>query len=458
MFALGLAVASLLGTNPTVFGAAYVVTNTSGDASLPGSLPWALTQANYNANGLDRITFAIPGPGPFTITLDGPSSYGGAGGTLYIAEQVVIDGMTQPGYSGNPLIQINANGNASGIYLAGGDTNVIIGLNIFNFSSNGITVASTSSANYIQSNWIGFYYNGSQWIKNTDLSPAYAYTRGIGIQSSYNVIEDNVINGVDNAITIGDPIESTNSSSAKYFTNSIRYNYIGIDPSGRFAIGNTSDAIFMGAGAAENWIGPGNVMSGNASAAVELLHPSNRGNVIFSNIIGMDYTATNPVPNGEVGVLLSNGAYGNAIGGPFGGNFIGYNRFGGVVLGLVAPSPGTTGQAYYNWVQYNVFAGNASPNGNQTVGVSIEGGSSYNSVSGNSFVGQAEHGVQIINSSFNNVSGNWIGMNGYGQIFGNLGFGVFLNGAAYNWVSSNVFGYNRLGTIGQVASVSNALY
>jgi parallel beta-helix repeat protein len=438
-------------------GAMFTVINTSGDANLPGSLPWALMQANYNGNGLDRIHFNIPGPGPFTITLEDTSSFGGAGGTLYIIEQVVIDGTTQPGYQNQPVIRINANGNASGVFLAAGNGSAILGLNIYNFSSNGITISSGSLGNWIQKNWIGFYISGSQFIKNTDLDERYKYCRGVGIQSSYNVIESNVINGVDNGITVGEPIEIATSGFGMYKTNSFKYNFIGISPDGEQPLGNTSDAIFLGAGAAENWIGPGNVFSGNASAGVELLHPSNQGNVVFSNIIGMNKAATVPVPNGEVGVLFANDATGNAIGGPFGGNFIGYNRLGGVVLGLVAPTPGTTGRALGNWVQYNVFAGNAQavPSVNQVVGVSIEGGSAYNVVEGNSFVGQAEHGVQIIGSSNNSVSGNWIGMNGYGQVFGNLGFGIFLNGAYYNWIVGNAYGYNALGSIGQLGSGGN---
>lgn len=437
----------------------FIVTNTSNSEFTIGSLPWALMQANYNGNGLDHIYFSVPGPGPHEIILQGPDSFGGAGGTLYIVEQIVIDATTQPGYAGTPLIRINANGNASGVFIGAGNASAILGLNIFNFSSNGITIVNGSNGNYIQRNWIGFFFNGIHFVKNTDLSGAYFECRGIGLQSSFNVIEGNVINGVDNAITIGEAIESTNSLAAKYVTNSIRYNYIGIAPNGQNAIGNTSDGIFLGAGAAQNFLGPGNVISGNASAGIELLHPSNRGNVIFSNIVGMNNTATVPVPNGELGILLSNDAYGNAIGGPFGGNFIGYNRFGGVVLGLVAPSPGTRGRAWNNWVQYNVFAGNAQPPSpsNQTVGVSIEGGSGYNSIQGNSFVGQAEHGVQIINSSRNNVSGNWIGKNGFGVVFGNRGFGVFLNGAFENFITGNDFGFNGLGTVGQVASAGNII-
>lgn len=434
----------------------FTVTNTSNSISAAGSLPWAISQANYNGNGFDKIEFNIPGGGIHTIVLEGSAAFGGAGGTVYIQEQVAIDASTQPGYAGSPLINIDCNGNASGFFLKSGNVNTISGFNVYNFTSNAVTISSGSNSNWIIDNWLGFAVlaNGGFW-KNSDYG--HQFTRGIGIQSSFNVIADNTISGVDNAITIGDEISSNSSLEAKYFTNSIHDNFIGVNPAGTAAIGNTSDGIFLGAGAASNFIGPYNVISGNESTGIELLHPSNIGNVIFSNIIGMDETATKPIPNRELGILLSNGASGNAIGGPFGGNFIGFNNLGGVVLGLVAPSAGTKGNANGNWVQYNVLAGNAQSVNNQAVGISIEGGSQSNVVESNSIIGQIEHGVQIINSSGNSVSGNWIGKNGYGDVFGNLGYGVFLNGAKFNFVLNNAFGYNGLGPVGQINSSGNAI-
>lgn len=74
---------------------AYVVTNTND--SLSGSLRSAINAVNANPNG-GAIHFAIPGPGPHTIALssDLPS----------ISRPVVVDGRTQPGYDGTPLVEV----------------------------------------------------------------------------------------------------------------------------------------------------------------------------------------------------------------------------------------------------------------------------------------------------------------------------------------------------------------
>src|SRR5437016_1427222 len=67
----------------------YTVTNTNDDAA-NGSLRWAITQANANP-GQDLITFAI-GSGTQTIVV--------SGALPFITDPVIIDGTTQPGFSG----------------------------------------------------------------------------------------------------------------------------------------------------------------------------------------------------------------------------------------------------------------------------------------------------------------------------------------------------------------------
>ncbi len=73
----------------------YTVVNT--DYSGAGSLRQAITDANANA-GLDTIAFNIPGPGLHSI-----STYN----LPYITDAVMVDGTSQPGYSGMPLIELD---------------------------------------------------------------------------------------------------------------------------------------------------------------------------------------------------------------------------------------------------------------------------------------------------------------------------------------------------------------
>ena len=64
-----------------------------------GLAPQAILDSNASVATLDTIAFAIPGAGPHTIAV--ASSLPG------INDPVVIDGTTQPGYAGSPLIEID---------------------------------------------------------------------------------------------------------------------------------------------------------------------------------------------------------------------------------------------------------------------------------------------------------------------------------------------------------------
>src|SRR5262249_18160277 len=109
---------------PPLCGAAtFTVTNTNDSGT--GSLRQAILDANANP-GLDTITFAI-GSGPRTIAPLSPLPT--------ITDRVVIDGTTQPGYAGAPLIELsgaNAGSGADGLSItAGGSTVVALVINRF---------------------------------------------------------------------------------------------------------------------------------------------------------------------------------------------------------------------------------------------------------------------------------------------------------------------------------------
>ncbi len=75
--------------------ATYVVTNTDGGV-VAGSFAKAINDANGNA-GADTIEFDIPGAGPHVIDLSV---------VPYMTEAVTIDGTTQTGYAGSPVVKI----------------------------------------------------------------------------------------------------------------------------------------------------------------------------------------------------------------------------------------------------------------------------------------------------------------------------------------------------------------
>jgi hypothetical protein len=427
--------------------AVITVTNTSGNQGVVGSLPWAVFQANYFSPGFDEIKFNIPGAGPHIINLSS---------TLYINSQMNINGNSQPGYNGSrPLIAVHGGATVPSLFLLQNDPaqgttssgSTIQGLSMAFYTANAITIFSGSQGNWIQDNWIGFYRDNAGNV--TQNRSQFNFTAGVGIQSSFNTIRNNTINGVYNGIVMGEAIEGSWSGTV-YKTNSIQINRIGVDPTGTSGTnyGNTSDGIFLGHGARENFLGPDNVLSNNSSAAIEMLSSSNIGNVVFRSKIGTDITGNVAIGNGELGVLVANGAAGNAIGGPFGGNVISGNGLGGVALGT-SQYPNAQG----NWVQYNLIGTNAAQTaklGNQGTGLSVESGAANNVIQGNVIAGHTIHGITMRSTQGNFINGNWIGMNaaGFGTGFENLGFGVaLLTGANFNFVVGNVFGINNLGTI-----------
>ena len=426
--------------------ATYTVTNTSGDAAVSGSLPWAVQQANYaTPNQLDYINFNISGAGLKTITIRD---------TLYLNDQVVINGMTQPGYVDEPVVYVQGNGAVYSIFLLHNDPSdattshnlsTIQGLGMYDYLANAVTIFNTSQYHFIQYNWMGFRKEGATVLKNTDLGAAYSQSRGVGIQSSWNTIRFNTISGVDNGITVGDPFES--GSATPYVTNSFSSNKIGTDPTGMTAAGygNTSDGIFLGKNAREMWIGPENTLSGNASAGVELLHSTNWHNIIFRNYIGTNAPGTAAIGNGEVGVLIANGAHENAVGGPWGGNLISGNTLAGVALGTELWGVGD-----HNWVQYNVIGLNAAQTAalpGQQVGVAVAAGCTLNTVEWNTIAGNTVNGIVAAAVQRNSFSRNYVGRSTSGSPFANGSYGiVLLAGANYNWVLENAFGTNGLGS------------
>ena len=150
--------------------ATFTVTSTANSGA--GSLRQAILDAG-DTPGHDLIRFNLPGSGPFTITpLTALPS---------IQEGVTIDGTTQPGFAGRPLIELNgasAGANVNGLYLLSTGC-VIKGLCINRFTRNGIRVESLGG-NVIQGCYIGTDVWGTNAYGNAQ--------RGIFLQSAANVV------------------------------------------------------------------------------------------------------------------------------------------------------------------------------------------------------------------------------------------------------------------------------
>ncbi len=353
----------------------------------PGSLRWAILQANLD-NGGDSIGFDIDGGGVQTISLTSPLPA--------ITAQVTIDGTTQPGYAGRPLIKIDGSGSgvaSDGLVLQAGG-NLVRGLAIGGFRGAGILIQG-SDGNVIQGNYVGADPTGRTALPNQDgirLVDASRNTIGGLTAGDGNLISGNLRNGLSLAI-------STSTSTA----NVIERNLVGTTADGNAALGNGSTGIVL-SGASGNFVGgvlgvSGNVVSGNVLDGV-LVNSGAAANLIQGNFIGTTADGRLGLGNLKDGIHLD-GAGANTIGGADAGagNVIGGNLGSGV----------------------EVFRGQG--------GVEILGNFIGTDASGKNPLGNAVNGVTLA-SGGNSVggasekSGNLIAFNGTGS----LGAGVQLVG------------------------------
>ena len=395
--------------------ATFVVYNTS-ESGL-GSLRQAILDAN-DSEGVDTISFAIPGTGVQTIS---PTN-----ALPQVTEAVVIDGTTQPGFSGTPLIELAGNRagtGANGLLLLGGNC-VVRGLAINRYAQSGIRIEGYGT-NVIQGTFIG-----------TDASGTVARGNGLyGLMvfnSPGNRIggtgpgEGNLLSGNTN---IGLFISGTGATG-----NRVEGNRIGVSLDGRSALANATNGVVVSQ-APGNWIGgtnpaAGNLISGNGEAGVYLVGTNTYGTRVLQNNIGLAVSGTNALPNRGDGIILE-GCSANFVGAAGAGNLISGNNGSGVVLnGVTACS--------------NVFQGNF-------VGTDLAGlravanlssgfllkGARCNQIggaasgAGNLISGNATNGVFLSDSNSwgNSVSGNMIGTDRTGSnAVPNVFNGVFITG------------------------------
>jgi hypothetical protein len=452
----------------------FTVTNTSDGGS--GSLRQAINDANGHA-GLDTISFNIPGSGVHTITPAFPQ-------LPSITSPVVIDGSTQPGFAGLPLIEISgatignngnglvidtggsgstirslvinhgwsagiillanncviegcflgtdptgtiAFGNTQGIGTAASVTNNLIGgttaaaRNLISGNAIGVVLNNGATNNLIEGNFIGTDITGDNALGNS---------AGVDLRDSNNVVGGttvaarNVIGANGTGIRVG---TSTG--------NRIQGNFIGTDVTGTIALAGHGNGIEITAAAqiggltATPGAPPGNVISGfqaggGSGYGIFVLNGISN-NVIQGNLIGTDATGTQPLGNGLDGVRI-NGAS-NVIGGTdvMARNVISANGLNGITLGT------DNAAVHDNLIQGNFIGTDISGTqllGNAGDGVlvlvstnnTIGGVSTPGEVPGNVIAGNAGRGVGV---SFG-VTGLAIKGN---AIFSNGGLGIDLN-------------------------------
>jgi hypothetical protein len=414
----------------SVTGQTFLVTTV--EDSVPGSLRLAIRLANETP-GLDKIAFALPGTGVQTII---PGSK-----LPDLTDSVVIDGTTQPGYAGSPVIMIDGTRVPAGtnaLVIMGGGTTVR-GLAIGNFLPNGINNGFAIVLDSLGGNTIEGCYLGTDATGMT----AHPNAAGIGV---FGGSGGNRIGGADAAarnIISGNLYDGIQISTGSAGGNRIRGNYIGLksnsyDPlgnhwhgifidashdsiggsfpgEGNAVVDNDLPGIYVGANATRTTI-QGNGIGCNFTYYVSLLGNHSEGLMIAGSdhlIGGTGPLASNSI-DGSLGagiLLIGGGATRDTV----------LNNFVGADLGFShGASRGNATGIYILNAPGNYIAGNEVSN-NAGDGMLIQGSSSRGTIiqrniigsTGNFYVtgsGNSGVGVHIINAPGNLVGGALTGM------------------------------------------------
>ncbi len=280
-------------------GTTFTVTNTNDSG--PGSLRQAILDAN-SSPGKDKIAFDLPGPAFIFLHTELPA----------VTDPVDIDGTTEPGYNGTPLVLLFGSGNtlapplAYGLDIQAGKSKVS-GLAIGEFqtgivledSPDDAVTASVIGANLVATSALP---NGTGILITNSNDEIGGTGSGAG-----NVISGNTGDGV---LIHGNPRFRGGSG------NAIQGDLIGTNGSGTAGLGNGWAGIEL-IGASKNLVGgslkvgAGNVISGNSLYGIHL--SGGTGNQISSNLIGTSIDGMHAIQNSE-GIRVEDDSSGNLIG------------------------------------------------------------------------------------------------------------------------------------------------
>jgi titin len=446
----------------------FTVTSTADSG--PGTLRDAIAQVNADPAGPGVITFDVPtNQSPPPVQVIRPLSPLPA-----VSRPVVIDGTTQPGYAGSPLVALDGSGagpSANGLDLQAGDS-AVAGLAVYSFAGAGVLLDG-GSGDVITADYVGTNAAGTAALANGTgvlLRGTYQAQVGGTEAGAGNLISGNKAAGVEIDGGGDDLLEG---------------NDIGTNAAGTAAVGNGRDGVLL-AGSSNDQVGgmdpaAANLIAGNGAYGVDITGGVT-GDRVLGNTLGNDGSLTLR-GNTSGGVLIAS-ASGNTIGGADAGagNVISGNRAGVVLNGAggnlvegnylgtdpTGSRPSSFLSFYGVWVQGpsvgNVIGGTAPGAGNLISGnfldnILLDAGSAGTSIQGN-LIGTdvtgtrpivvrvgffTNNGILVQRSSGNTVGGT---AQGAGNVIsGNGGDGLVVTSGPAGQVSAgNVIQGNYIGT------------
>ena len=411
------------------------VVTTTADVG-PGSLRAAMYFVADNPGAIVKFNIPTNDPGysngVFNIHLTGVLPTLAANG-------MVIDGSTQPGFTGNPLIFVDGSQilpetftSNSGLLIYS-SSNQVKNISFSGFNWNGLTLEfADATNNTVAGCWLGLDATGTNAAPNAFQGILFVDGAGHNFIGGTNAFARNVISG--NA-QYGIWMADSNTTG-----NTILGNYIGTDAGGSFAIPNPGGGIGMFSNSVGHVIGGTNVLarnviSGNLGAGVWLAGPGVSNNVVQGNFIGLNAIGTTAVPNNFAGIRVESGATGNYIA----GNVISGNTSEGLRL----IGSGTSANVVQgNFIGTDASGTNSVPNGD--LGIDIFSGATSNLIGGttsaarNVISGSPEQiRLSDAGTMANVVQGNFIGTDTTGlNVVSNGSFGLTI----YAGASGNLIG------------------
>jgi hypothetical protein len=463
--------------------AQVVVTNTANSG--PGSLRQAIIDANTLA-GADTITFAIPGAGTRIINLLSPLPD--------ITGPLTIDGTTQPGFAGSPLIALRGGNGGSTLKITAGNS-VVRGLDIcspftgfgpfdieiINAGNNRIegnviseagiqirtannvvggTAASARNIFVSQGTAKSVQLSGPSATGNSILGNLFAQRA-----SCKPVISPPCGIGVSIASANNNSVGGTAAGARNIFAGSfsilaisvfeatgilIQGNLVGTDATGTISAGarvgidlsNALNCTIGGTTPAARNIVSGLLLSGIGISSPEGVR---NGILVQGNYIGTDITGTQALANGS-GIVIGI-APGTTIGGATTGarNIISGNTFSGIIFGTVPPDP------------CNIPAAS-----NRSSEYLVQGNYIGTDVSGTQSIGNGGDGIFVTSDAFTHeIRENRIAFNGQNgvKITEQLGgFGAVRPGFRIRIFANLIFSNRRLGIeLGDDGATANDL-
>jgi titin len=319
-----------------------------------------------------------------------------------------------------------AGGGGSGVVINGGANNNLLFNDVISDNHDfGVYITDPgTNANTLEGCKVGTDVNGTQAFPNH-------YGVRIVNQAQGNVIgraaQGNVISG-----NAWDAVQILGSGTTG---NLVEYDFIGTNAAGTAALPNAASAVALAQGASSNTVAY-NVLSGNLGDGVYMSDPYTNSNLILGNLIGVDKTGKVALGNALSGVFIINGPSNNVIGGTTSTarNVISNNGQDGVQIDY----SNTTG----NVVEGNDIGTDSTGTvamGNHRDGVYLWSGTYLNVIGGttpgarNVISGNAQNGVIIDAGSRSNlVEGNYIGTDSTGEkALGNRIDGVLIQAGSY---------------------------